>query len=132
MLLQTEIARLSWARHHGAEFLYLDFSHASVESSLALIDEFVRALQDREDRSVLLLTNVSEAGYDSAIALKWKSARLAQSAKIRASAVFGLSGLVGMAVRGFMEAAEMLGLHWTDQLKVFKAEEEAKEWLCKQ
>jgi len=132
MFPRTERARITWIRYQGTEMLFLDFSDAQVEVSLDLIGGFMNALADREDGSVLLLTNVTDAHYDPAISAKWKTARLAREPKIKASAVFGLSGLVGMAIRGFMEAALLMGRPLQgDQLRIFKTEIEAKDWLSK-
>lgn len=130
MTQQTDRARCAWIKHEGKEILFLDFSHASVETSLDLVNEFLRAMEGRAEKSVLLLTDVTGAEYDPAIAAKWKNARLAKSAEIKASALYGLSGLVGMAIRGFVEALALMGRPDGDQLKVFKTGNEAKDWLA--
>lgn len=132
MSQETDRARLQWLRHQGKDILFIDFSHASVETSLDLIGEFFKALNGRAEKSVLLLTDVTGAGYDPAIAAKWKTARIARSSIIRSSAIYGLSGLVGMAIRGFMEALTLMGLLQESPLKVFKDAAEAKDWLVKQ
>lgn len=132
MSQDTDRARLAWIKHQGQELLYLDFSHASVETSLDLVNEFLKAMEGRGDKSVLLLTDVTGASYDPAVSAKWKTARLSKSAQIRASALYGLSGLVGMAIRGFVEALQMMGLGDDNHLKIFTDAKEAKDWLSKQ
>jgi len=108
MFPRTERARITWIRYQGTEMLFLDFSDAQVEVSLDLIGGFMNALADREDGSVLLLTNVTDAHYDPAISAKWKT------------------------IRGFMEAALLMGRPLQgDQLRIFKTEIEAKDWLSK-
>jgi hypothetical protein len=125
--------RLRWIQVQGKEVLLLDFSRATPEESLDLIAGFHKTMLGRASDSVLLLTDVTEAVYEASIARQWKAARLEHSPAIRASAIFGLRGLVGAAVRGFIDAARLLGLPFVDQrLRVFGAEAEACDWLGQQ
>ncbi|HXB97180.1 MAG TPA: hypothetical protein VNZ54_03955 [bacterium] len=111
----------------------MDFSRAVPEESLALIAAFHQAMLGRAADSVLLLTDVTEAVYEASIARQWKAARMEHSRAIRASAIFGLRGLVGAAVRGFIDAARLLGLSFVDQrLRIFTSEAEACDWLGQQ
>lgn len=113
--------------------LYLDFHRAKPAESLALIESFQQAMLGRAQDSVLLLTNVTDATYEGSIATRWKAARMQHAQAIRASAVYGLSGLVGMAVRGVIDTARLLGLPMTEgQLRVFADGEEARQWLSQQ
>jgi len=125
--------RLRWIQIQGKEVLHLDFGRALPEESLSLIAAFHQAMLGRPADSVLLLTDVTEAVYEASIARQWKAARLEHSRAIRASAIFGLRGLVGAAVRGFIDAARLLGLTLIDQrLRVFSTEAEASDWLGQQ
>jgi hypothetical protein len=128
----TDRARIAWIKHQNQELLMMDFSHASVETSLDLVGEFLKATEGRPEKSVLLLTDVTGAAYDAGIAAQWKAARMSRSAMIRASALYGLSGLVGMAIRGFVEAMKLMNLSNENELKVFTTAADAKEWLSKQ
>jgi hypothetical protein len=125
--------RLRWIQLQGKEVLHLDSSRALPEESLALIAAFRQLMLGRPADSVLLLTDLTEAVYEASIARQWKAARLEHSRAIRASAVFGLRGLVGAAVRGFIDAARLLGLSFVDQrLRIFATEAEACDWLGQQ
>ncbi|HXC63928.1 MAG TPA: hypothetical protein VNZ67_06195 [bacterium] len=125
--------RLRWIQVQGKEVLHMDFSRAVPEESLALIAAFHQAMLGRAADSVLLLTDVTEAVYEASIARQWKAARMEHSRAIRASAIFGLRGLVGAAVRGFIDAARLLGLSFVDQrLRIFTSEAEACDWLGQQ
>jgi len=127
------LTRMRWVQINQRDVLVLDFSHAKPEESLALIESFRHAVMGRAHESVLLLTDVTDAEYDASIATRWKAARVEHAAAIRASAIFGLRGLVGMAVRGVVDAARLLGLPMGDQqLRVFTGEAEAIAWLGKQ
>jgi hypothetical protein len=51
---------------------------------------------------------------------------------IKSSGVFGMSGLVGVAVRSFVEMAVLLNLPRAGKkLRVFKTREQALAWLVK-
>lgn len=124
---KTEPAsRVQWLEFHGQKVLFLNFRSATVEESLKLIADFTKIADAQPDHSMDLLTDVTDANYDAMIANKWKAARFAQDAKIRRSAVFGLKGLVGIAVRAFQQAAEMLGKR---RVKIFADQEGAVRWL---
>jgi hypothetical protein len=127
------LTRVRWIQINHRDVLFLDFSHAVPEESLALIDAFRLAMDGREPRSVLLLTDVTAAVYEPAIATRWKAARVTYAPMIRASAIFGLSGLVGMAVRGVIDAARLLGVPVGDNhLRIFEVESDATAWLGQQ
>ena len=122
--------RLKWLKIQGKEILLLDFSHAAPQESLDLMKDFRQLMESQGPASVLMLTNVTGAGYDSAVSTKWKSLRPEIDSKLRASAIYGLSGLVGIAVQSVVEAARLIG--WPlgkDILRVFKTADEATAWL---
>ena len=112
--------------------LVMDFSHASPSESLALIDDFVPAIKGHPPHSVRMLTDVSGASYEPSISNKWKAVRLQHDAIFQASAIYGLSGLVGVAVRSFMELRDLLNLSKSGaKLRIFKTREQALAWLIK-
>lgn len=125
--------RLRWIKIGDQDVLFLDFCRAKVEDSLALVETFRQTMQGRPPQSVLLLTDVTDAAYDASIASRWKAARMEHAKAIRASAVYGLSGLVGMAVRGVVDMARLLGLPMVDKyLRIFESEADAVAWLGQQ
>ena len=127
------LTRLRWIQINHREVLFLDFSRANPADSLALIESFRLTMEGREPESVLLLTDVSNAVYEPSISTQWKAARVKYAPCVRASAIFGLSGLVGMAVRGVIDAARLLGVPMGDNhLRIFEAEAEAIAWLGQQ
>ena len=124
--------RLRWIKLNGKDALLVDFSQAKPAESLELIETFRQAMQGRAPGSVLLLTDVTQAEYEGSISTRWKAARSEFSPFIRASAIWGLSGLVGMAVRGMIDAMRLLGLTTDKHLRIFSTEAEAHEWLGQQ
>jgi hypothetical protein len=128
----TPQQRIFWTQHQGAPYLMLDFSHATVAESLALMDHFSAALKDQAPLSVRMLTDVTEAQYEPSVANKWKAIRIQHDPTIKASAIYGLNGLVGVGIRAFLELLDMLGLNrGQKKLRIFKTRESALAWLMK-
>jgi hypothetical protein len=124
--------RIYWLNHLGVTILVLDFSRATPAESLALIDDFIPVIKDQPAGSVLMLTDLTDASYEPSISNKWKAVRLQHDAQIRSSAIFGISGLVGVAVRSFVELMELLNIPRAGRkLRIFKTKEQALAWLVK-
>lgn len=124
--------RIQWIELNAKPVFFVDLSKASVGEALAIIKDFEVQLQGRAPASVLLLGNVTDLEYDSSAARQWKEAFLRHDVVIRASAVYGASGLVGATVRGFAEARRLLGLSSASSPRIFADAEAAKAWLGKQ
>jgi hypothetical protein len=124
--------RVSWIELNGKTVLFMEFAGASVEESLGMIRHFDSAMNGRAPGTVLLLTDVTDAAYDPSIARQWKEARSRYDAAIRASAIYGLSGLVGLAIRGFMEARLLMGMSPDNAPRIFNSGQEARAWLGEQ
>jgi hypothetical protein len=79
-----------------------------------------------------MLSDLTNAEYDPSIARQWKEARLRHDDVIRASAMYGLSGLIGMAVWGFIEGRQLLGFSRKNEPHVFTRGDQARAWLAQQ
>ncbi len=125
--------RIYWINHQGVPILVMDFSHATPAESLAAIDGFLPAIiKEQAPASVRMLTDVTEASYEPSISNKWKAARLQHDAYFHASAVFGLSGLVGVAVRSLVDLMALLNLVKSSRkVRIFKTKDQALAWLAK-
>jgi hypothetical protein len=132
MPTEAKRKRIYWFNHQGIPLLMIDFSQATPEESLALIDDFVVAMEGQAENSVRMLTDVTDAGYEPSISGKWKAVRVKYDPLIKFSGVFGLSGLVGVAVRSFVDMAVLLNLPRAGKkLRIFKTREQALAWLVK-
>lgn len=125
-------SKIRWIQLGGKQVLFLDFAGLKVEDSLALMDAFEQEVRGRGPGSVLLLHDVTNAEYDPSVARKWKEKRLAHDSIIKASAIYGLSGLVGMAVRGFTDARRLMGIGTGNDLRIFADGQAARDWLAQQ
>ena len=123
--------RIFWINHLGVPILVLDFSRATPAESLALIDDFVPVIKEQALGSVRMLSDVTESSYDAAISNKWKAVRVQYNEYFYASAIFGLSGLVGVGVRSFVELMDFLNLSRSKRLRIFKTKDQALAWLIK-
>jgi hypothetical protein len=124
--------RVQWIDMKGKDVLFMDFAGASIQESLDMIAIFDRSMQGRPEASVLILNDLTNAEYDPSIARQWKEARNRHDAAIRASAMFGLKGLVALGVRGFIEARILLGFNRKNEPKIFTRGDQAREWLAEQ
>lgn len=124
--------RIYWLNHQGFEVLVLNFNGASCSESLELMDDFNTVLKDHKDVAVRIFSDVTDAQYDPAISNKWKAVRLQHGAKIHASVVVGLSGLVAVAVLSFFELGRFLNLPKSRlKMKIFTNRDQALAWLIK-
>lgn len=122
-------SRVSWIQEAGKELLWLDLSHATAIESLAALGDFERALDGRPQGSVLLLVGLTQVHYSPSVSARWKAAaKAAEASHLRASAVYGASGIVGVALRGYLEALRLVGN--PRNVNVFKAKAEAAAWLA--
>jgi hypothetical protein len=125
-------SRIYWFNHQGVNVLMMDFTRASPAESLALMDQFPVFIKDQPEASVRMLTDVTESSYEPSIANKWKAIRLQHDAMMRASAVIGLSGLVGVSIRSFIELLEFLNIPRANRkVRIFKTKDQALAWLVK-
>jgi hypothetical protein len=114
----------------GKEILFVDLKQATVAESLAAIADFERSLQGRSEHSVLVLTDVTACAYDPSLSTRWKAAHRTLSPLIRGSAVYGLSGMVAVALRGFIAALRLMGLtRFGDDMRLYGTRAEALAWL---
>jgi hypothetical protein len=124
--------RIEWIEVNGKAILQLDFSRATAEESLELLEIFKNVMATQGPSSVRLLSKVVETDYDPSIARQWKQACFQHDDKIRASAVYGAGVLTDMAVRGFVEARRLLGLSEANAPRIFSDAKSAREWLSRQ
>lgn len=132
MAAPNVITRVRWIELNGKKVLFMEFAGATVAQSLAMIREYDESMRNMPPQSVLLLTDVTGAAYDPSIARQWKEARNRHDAAIRKSAIWGLQGLVGLAIRGFIETRRFLGFGEANAPRIFADGDEARAWLAEQ
>jgi hypothetical protein len=122
--------RVNWIQIQGKPILALDFNQATPNDSLAMLQDIVQAFEGQDLNSVRALADLRDVSYDPSISQKFKTALLKLNPYMRATAVFGASGL---AVVATMAAIELM--HWfkmpnaTRKIRLFKTREKALVWL---
>jgi hypothetical protein len=130
--IETAVTRLRWIQDAGKEIFFLDFKHATVAESLEMLDALKQNLQGRPAQSVLVLADVTGASYNPSVSTRWKGTRMAFAPIVRATAVYGMSGMVALSLRGAAEVQRLMGLARAgDEQKYFKTRAEALAWLHK-
>jgi|GEM_PF-2057908 len=128
--LETSATRVRWIQDGEKEILFVDLSNVLPDESLAALAECEQILKGRAEGSVLVLIDVTNAVYNPSISARWKAARISLAPIIRGSAVYGFSGMVGVALRGFADGLRLLGLNRIgEEFRFFKSRTEALAWL---
>lgn len=123
-------ARLHWIEEGDKEILFLDLKNASSAEALDALKGYKQCLLGRAPRSVLVLVDVTGVSYNSSVSARWKAARLDSASLVRASAVYGALGIIGVAIRGFIGALRLLGMRSLDEeFCLFQNRADALEWL---
>src|SRR5580658_407014 len=120
---EISMTRLRWIQDGGKEIFFLDFKHATVAESLAMLDDLKQNLQGRPPQSVLALADVTGASYDPSVSTRWKATRMAFAPTVRATAIYGMSGMVALSLRAAAQVQRLMGLtrNWDEQ-KYFKTQ----------
>ncbi len=116
----------------GIQVVDLDFTQAGAQQTLGMLDEFQRLLQGAKQGSLRVLSNVTDMAYDAGVSSKWKAIRMEYAPAVKASAVYGASSFLSVAVRSYSDLMAWLKLpHAKDQIRVFKTRDQALAWLLK-
>ena len=123
-------SRVQMTQVHGIPIMTLDFSHANGIETLEMLEEYRRIVLAQKPDSARLLVDVQGIAYDASVSAKWKAVRMELDPYIHASAIYGVQGLVGVAIRSYTELMLWLKLPRASQkIRVFKSREDALTWL---
>ena len=117
--------RVKFIIHKWRQILLLDISHCSSDEVIKTIDEAIGAIRSQPESSLLILTDVTSAGYDLEVIEKLKEFTGGNKPYVRASAVVGLDGLQKVVYNA-------VALFSKRTLPVFDDIEKAKDWLIEQ
>lgn len=113
--------------YKGKQILFLDFSHcAGKEEFLPIIDAAKLWLQHKEALSVLTLTDVTDAHFNTEVINLMKDLTLHNKPYVKAGAIVGIT-------RPLMKLAYNVVMAFSQRtLPIFDTHDEAKEWLIRQ
>jgi hypothetical protein len=128
----ANLPRIAWIQIQGRPILMMNFSGATLAESLALLDELPKAFEAQDLNSVRILSDIQGVAYDPGVTSKWKAEFVRFNPYVRALAVYGATGLAGLATRAFFELISLLNLSNSGmKVKTFKTKNSAVEWLLR-
>ena len=118
--------RTRFTEHRGKRILLLDYSGVTdQEEALREIEHSRRVVALQPPGSLLVMTNVKNARYNSAVVQAMKELAAHNAPYVRASAIVGMSGLHRVAYQAVI-------LFTKRKIQVFDTPEEALDWLVQQ
>ncbi len=117
--------RVQFIQHKGKAILFIDLSGCSATEILPAVEEAKATVRTQRRGSVLTLTNVTSACFDSTVSVAMKDLVQHNRPYVAAAAVVGVTGLKQIIFNSVMRFS---GRH----LHAFESLEEAKDWLAAQ
>ena len=118
--------RTRFIDHRGKRILLLDYSGIQQpDQAIAAIEASKRVVAQHPPHSLLVLTDVKDARYNSAVLQAMKELAAHNGPYVRASAIVGMGGLHRIAYQAVI-------LFSRRKIQTFDQEEEALDWLVQQ
>jgi hypothetical protein len=118
--------RTRWIEHKGKRILHYDYRGVrDPEEALAAIKISKEVAQTQPPKSILAMTSVRDARYNTAVLQAMKELASSNEPYVKASAVVGMAGLHRIAYQAVI-------LFSRRKIQVFDTEEEAMDWLVQQ
>jgi len=114
--------KVRFIQHDGKKILHLDFSRSKAEDVLATISAAKRAIGMQPEKSLLTLTDVTDARFNDAVAQEMKDFTAHNRPFVRAAAVVGVTGLKRIIFEAVIAFSGR-------KLSTFDSIEKAKQWL---
>lgn len=111
--------------HRGRQILFLDFSGCRINEFFKTIEEAKKLIREQPQNSVLTLTDVTAARYNSEVVQALKEFTKGNKPFVRAGAVIGIDGLKRIIYNSVMYFSGR-------NLTAFDDTEKAKDWLVEQ
>lgn len=118
-----ETERVKFIRHREREILLLDFSNAQTDEVMTIIEDAKRVISTRPQRSLLTLTDVTNARFNEAVGEGLKKLTVHNKPYVKAGAVVGITGLKRIIFGAVMAFSQR-------KLESFDNREQAKQWLA--
>ncbi|MCP4653076.1 MAG: hypothetical protein GY858_06820 [Candidatus Omnitrophica bacterium] len=119
------MAEVRFITHKGEEILYVDWSDSNSEEVLSLIKEARALIDARLKGSILTLTNVTNVNLDPDAIRAVQLFTRDNKDYVAAAALVGITEIQKIILEGVAKFSER-------NFKVFKALDEAKDWLVAQ
>jgi hypothetical protein len=117
--------RVQFIQHKGKKILHLNFANCSVDEVLQTIEMSKAAIRTQSSGSVLTLTDVTNAAFNSKVSEAMKGFVIHNKPYVVAAAVVGVTGLKQVILNAVMKLSGR-------KLTAFNTLAEAKDWLAAQ
>jgi hypothetical protein len=118
--------RTRFTEHRGKRILMLDYSGVQqADEALREIEHSKAVVASHPPKSLLVLTNVRDARYNTAVLQAMKELAAHNAPYVKASAVVGMGGLHRIAYQAII-------LFSRRKIQVFDDERQALDWLAEQ
>jgi hypothetical protein len=118
--------RIRFIDHKGTRILHFNYSGLKdPDEAIATIAESKKVAQAQPPKSLLVMTSVRDARYNTAVLQAMKELASENEPFVKASAVVGMGGLHRIAYQAVI-------LFSRRQIKTFEREEDALDWLVQQ
>ena len=117
--------RVRFIDHQGKKILHLDFSHCKAGEVLQVIAQAKAVIATQPPKSVMTLTDVTEAAFNSAVSEAMKDLVSHNKPYVTAAAVVGVAGLKQIIFNAVVRFSGR-------KLHAFGSLDEAKDWLTAQ
>jgi len=124
-MAQTKEPRCRLLRHQEAEIVLVDVSGLNGQQAKVIVQSSVPLIEGKPPRSVRILTDVSQAGYDKEGLAMLKDWAQRNTPYVLASAVVGADGLRVAALKAVI-------LITNRDIRPFATRAEALDWLAAQ
>lgn len=114
--------RVTFIMHQEKEILFLDFSNTQPHEVLQTIEEAKPVIRSRPERSILTLTDVTNARFSEAVSDGMKQFTVHNKPYVKAGAVVGVTGLKRIIFSAVIAFSRR-------NLETFDDIEQAKHWL---
>lgn len=118
----SEAERLCFIQHKGHAVLLCDLSHCSAKELLLLLDQIKALVERHEPGSLLILSDFTGTNIDRKVATRAKEVLVLDRPYVKKSAWVGTEHLPHVFYENFKSFSQR-------ELPLFKAREEALDWL---
>ena len=114
--------RISFFTHKGKSIMFIDFSHCQPKEVLPLLSDIQITVARHEKKSLLILTDMTDAHLDRNGAQRMKEVLVLDTPYVKRSAWLGMQSVPKVYVENFKSFSHR-------ELTFFNTREEALEWL---
>ncbi len=115
--------KVKFIEHEGKSILYLDFSRCRADEVLKAIARARTVVARQPERSLLTLTNVTDARFDDAVTRELKELTAHNRPYVRAAAVVGVTGIKRIIFEAVIAFSQR-------KISTFDTVDSAKQWLA--